>query len=135
MIFRKEIFSSILIVFLTSNFALADDDIFEQIGKELEKPKPIQEQGNYFSNLFNAMINKDSYILYKELYLSSRYSTELGQAEGRNSVGFILFRTFSGPEGQIGDLNLQFRAASYNDQFDNGEKVKRDYTDHIDDYN
>jgi hypothetical protein len=134
MIFRKEIFSSILIILLISNFALAEGDIFEEIDKSLEKPKTIQEQGNYFLNLFNAMINKDSYILYKELYLSSRYSTELGQAEGRNSVGFILFGTFSGPEGQIGDLNLQFRTAYYNDQFDHGEKMKREFTDHIDDY-
>ena len=135
MISRKEIaFSILLIIFLIGNFALADDDIFEQIDKGLEKPKTSQDQGSYLGNLFNAMTNKDSYIFYKELYSSSRYSSELGQAEGRNSVGFILFGTFSGPEGQIGDMNLQFRTAYYNDQFDHGEKMKREYTEHLDDY-
>lgn len=133
MISKKGI-SSILAIFLISNVALADGDIFEQIDKSLEKPKTTQDQGTYLGNLFTAMTNKDSYILYKELYFSSRYSTVLGQAEGRNSAGFILFGTFSGPEGQIGDMNLQFRAAYYNDQFDHGEKMKREYTEHLDDY-
>lgn len=133
MISKKGIFF-IIVMLLTSNVALADGDIFEQIDKSLEKPKTTQDQGTYLGNLFKAMTNKDSYIAYKELYFSSRYSSELGQAEGRNSVGFILFGTFSGPEGQIGDLNLQFRAAYYNDQFDHGEKMKREFTDHIDDY-
>lgn len=105
MICKKEIFLSILAVFLVSSSAKAFNDIFEEIGKGLEKPVTIKEKKSYFVNpltkifgvginLFKAMINKDSYILYKELYLSSRYSFGLEQIGGRNSTGFILFGTF-----------------------------------------
>ena len=128
--FKKVIFLSIcLSMLISNNFALAVDDIFDQIDQSLEKPKTISEQKPYLVNLFNAMTDINSYILYKEIYLSGRYSFDLGKVEGRNSAGFILFGTFSGPDGQIGDLNVQFRAAYYNDQFAYGQKMNRDYTD------
>lgn len=111
--FKKKIFLSILAIFLAGSQAKASNDILEEIGKGLEKPKLLKEKKPYLENLFRAMINKDSYILYKELYLAGRYSFDLGKIEGRNSAGFILFGTFSGPEGQIGDMNVQFRTAYY----------------------
>lgn len=129
----KEIFLGILITLLISKFTLADSDVFEEINKEMERPRIIQKKEAYWVNLFRAMMNKDSYILYKELYLSGRYSGELEEAEGRNSLGVILFGTFSGPEGQIGDMNVQFRTAYYNDQFAYGKKMGREYTEKLDD--
>lgn len=131
---RKTIFLSTSFMFFMAGFTFADNDILEEIDQGLEKPRIIQKQEPYLVSLFKAMTNKNSYIVYKELYFSSRYSTDLDQAEGRNSAGFILFGTFSGPEGQLGDMNLQFRAAYYNNQFEHGEKMPREYTDKIDDY-
>lgn len=139
-------FSLMLIVFMTGNLVWASDnpeqtgeeseDILEQIGQELGKPeiKPGEKRESYLGSLFSAMTDKDSYILYKELYLSGRYSSELEQMEGRNSLGFILFGTFSGPDGQLGDLNVQFRAAYYTDQFERGIEMGREYTEGIDDF-
>jgi hypothetical protein len=80
------------------------------------------------------MAKRDSYITYKELYVSERYSSELKQMEGRNSLGFILFGTFSGPNGQIGDMNVQFRAAYYKNQFAYGGEMKREYTENRNDF-
>jgi hypothetical protein len=134
MIPKKSIFLSLLIVVMMSSLATAEKDILEEIGSDLEKPRKTEEQKPYLLNLFRAMMRKDSYILYKELYLSSRYSFRLEQAEGRNSLGFILFGTFSGPQGQIGDMNVQFRATYYNDQFAYGKKMAREYTDRLDDF-
>ncbi len=125
------IFLAGIVILLGINSALAQDDIFEQISEGLEKPKVVQEKKNYFAALGEAVTDKRSYILFKELYLSTRYSFESKRMEGRNSAGLILFGTFSGPEGQIGDMNLQFRAAYYNDQFDHGEKMKREWTDSL----
>ncbi len=112
------------------------EDILEQIEKGLEKPETGQDKGreSYLGSLLKAMTNKDSYILYKEAYLSGRYSTEVEQAAGRNSLGFILFGTFTGPEGQLGDLNLQFRATYYNNQFEHGEKMHNEFTEGRDDF-
>jgi len=135
MSFKKVIFLGIfLTVFISNNFALADDDIFDQIDKGLEKPKATGEHKPYLVNLVNALADTKNYILYKEIYLSGHYSFELGKTEGRNSAGFILFGTFSGPEGQIGDMNVQFRTAYYNDQFTHGKKMNREYTDRSDDF-
>ena len=135
MSFKKVIFLSIfLTVFISNNFALADDDIFDQIDKGLEKPKVTREHKPYLVNLVNALADTKNYILYKEIYLSGRYSFELGKTEGRNSAGFILFGTFSGPDGQIGDMNVQFRTTYYNDQFAYGKKMNREYTDRSDDF-
>ncbi len=135
MSFKKGIILSIfLAVSMGSVLALAGDDILEQIGEGLEKPKTVEERKPYLLNLFNAMTERKNYILYKEVYLSGRYSFDLGKVEGRNSGGFILFGTFSGPDGQIGDMNVQFRAAYYNDQFDHGQKMNREYTDKSNDF-
>jgi len=123
-----------LIVFIVSDLALASDDIFDQIDKGLEKPKVTEERKPYPITLVNALADAKNYILYKEAYLSSRYSFELEKAEGRNSAGFILFGTFSGPDGQIGDMNMQFRTTYYNDQFAYGKKMNREYTDKSDDF-
>ena len=112
----------------------AGSDIFEEIGKGLEKTKIIEAKRPYLVNLFNAMTDTKSYIFYKEIYLSGRYSFDLGKTEGRNSAGFILFGTFSCPEGQIGDMNVQFRTAYYNGQFAYGKKMNREYTDTSDDF-
>ena len=130
---KKRIFAFVfLIIFLKT--ALAQEDIFEQIDKGLKKPETSQGQKPYLVDFFNAVTNPKSYIFYKEIYLSSRYSFELEQNEGRNSLGFILFGTFSGPSGQIGDMNVQFRTAYYNDQFAYGKKMPREYTDRSDDF-
>jgi len=134
MILKRTIIILIFTIFLISGSALAENDILEEIGKGLEKPESTQGRKPYLENLFKAMMNKDSYILYKELYLSGRYSFNLGKTEGRNSAGFILFGTFSGPEGQIGDMNVQFRTTYYNDQFAYGKKMSREYTDKSDDF-
>ncbi len=112
----------------------AQDDIFEQIDKGLVKPKSVAGHKPYLVNLSNALAERKNYIIYKELYMSSRYSVRLEQTEGRNSAGFILFGTFSGPEGQIGDMNVQFRTTYYNDQFAYGKKMNREYTDRSDDF-
>ncbi len=123
------------LIFVPNKMLMAQEDIFEEINSSLEKSTVKEEKKqNYFINLYDAMIKKESYILYKELYFSSRYSDELKTAEGRNSPGFILFGTFSGPNGQIGDMNVQFRASYYNNQFAYGEKMKREYTEDINDF-
>ncbi len=129
--FKKESFLIIAFVFLINNSALAQNDIFEQVSEGLEKPKVVQKKEDYLTTLVKVATDKKNYIIFKELYLSTRYSFEAKRLEGRNSAGFILFGTFSGPEGQIGDMNLQFRAAYYNDQFDHGEKMKREWTDSL----
>jgi len=119
---------------LGKSLALAQDEIFEQINKGLESPKTREERRPHLADLFEAMTNPKSYIIYKEVYFSSRYSSELKQVEGRNSLGFILFGTFSGPKGQIGDLNVQFRTAYYSNQFAFGERMAREYTEKLDDF-
>lgn len=135
MSFKKVVYLGISLALLyLGAFAFGQEDIFEQIERDLKKPQTVEEKKPYLVNLFKAMADKKSYILYKELYLSGRYSYRLEQAEGRNSLGFILFGTFSGSEGQIGDLNMQFRAAYYNNQFERGKKMSREYTDRIDDF-
>ena len=131
---EKILIGMCLIVFVASDLALANDDIFDQIDKGLEKPKVTEEHKPYLVNLVNALADTKNYILYKEIYLSGRYSFDLGKVEGRNSAGFILFGTFSGPDGQIGDMNVQFRATYYNDQFAYGQKMNREYTDKSDDF-
>ncbi len=129
MSFKRLKFIGILLsLFISSNFALAQDDIFDQIEKGLEKPKVASEHKPYLVNLVKALADTENYILYKEIYLSGRYSFDLGKVEGRNSAGFILFGTFSGPDGQIGDMNVQFRTTYYNDQFAYGQKMNREYT-------
>ncbi|MBI4650680.1 hypothetical protein HY745_05230 [Candidatus Desantisbacteria bacterium] len=128
---NKIIFIILLIILLINTMLLASDDIFDEIGNELGKKETAKEDKPYFINLFDAIKNKESYILYKEIYSSNRYSSQLKEAEGRNSLGFILFGTFSGPRGQIGDMNVQFRAAYYNNQFAYGEKMPREYTDNL----
>lgn len=133
--FKKEVFLIIfLTVFMGKTLALAQDEIFEQINKGLESPKTIEVRRSYWGSLFKAMANTKSYIIYKEIYLSNRYSLGLKQAEGRNSLGFILFGTFSGPKGQIGDMNVQFRTAYYSNQFASGERMGREYTEKLDDF-
>lgn len=119
---------------LFGGIAFAQEDVFEQIGKGLEKPKAIEERKPYLINLFNSMADRENYILYKEAYLSGRYSFGLDNIEGRNSLGFILFGTFSGSEGQIGDMNVQFRTTYYNDQFAFGKKMPREYTERLNDF-
>lgn len=141
--FRIILSGLLIFVIVFGNIGFASDDILEDIGADLEKPKVSEKQKAepYFSrsdqflkNLFKAMGKRDNYIIYKELYISERYSSELGQMEGRNSLGFILFGTFSGPEGQLGDMNVQFRAAYYSNQFAFGEKMKREYTENLNDF-
>ncbi len=133
--FKRIVFLSLFIAFFSiSALVLAQEDIFEQVDQGLEKPKAKAESGPYLVNLFKAMADKSNYILYKEVYSSGRYSSELGKVEGRNSVGLILFGTFSGPEGQIGDMNVQFREAYYNDQFAFGQKMNREYTEKSNDW-
>ncbi len=132
---RKITLSFILIAFLLIAVAWGNDDIFEQVGQGLGKSKlAVEERKPYLVNLFKAMADTQNYILYKEIYFSGRYSSGLGDVEGRNSLGFILFGTFSGPEGQIGDMNVQFRAAYYNDQFAFGKKMNREYTEKSNDW-
>lgn len=130
----KETFILSFCLVLFGGIAFAQEDVFEQIGKGLEKPKAIEERKPYLVNLFNSMTDRKNYILYKEAYLSGRYSFGLDNTEGRNSLGFILFGTFSGPEGQIGDMNVQFRTTYYNDQFAFGKKMAREYTERLNDF-
>ncbi len=130
----KQIFLVILAVFLANNSALAQNDIFEQVSEGLQKPKVAQKKEDYLSTFVKAVTDKKNYILYKELYASTRYSAQVEKFEGRNSAGFILFGTFSGPDGQIGDLNVQFRTAYYNDQFDYGIKMTRDWLSNLDQF-
>ncbi|MFH1094300.1 MAG: hypothetical protein V1739_09165 [Candidatus Omnitrophota bacterium] len=132
---KKEILLGVLlIIFITNGLSLASDDIFDQINNGLEKTKMAEEHKPYLGNLVNALVDSKNYILYKEIYLSGRYAFELGQAEGKNSAGFILFGTFSGPDGQIGDMNVQFRTTYYNDQFAFGQEMNREYTEKSNDW-
>ncbi|MEW6087534.1 MAG: hypothetical protein AB1498_04460 [bacterium] len=141
--FKTILSGFLMLIFIFGKPGLASDDVLEEIGADLERPKAVEKQKAepYFSrsdqflkNLFKAMARRDSYIIYKELYLSERYSSELEQMEGRNSLGFILFGTFSGQRGQIGDMNVQFRAAYYNNQFAYGSKMGREYTEGRNDF-
>jgi len=128
------IFLYTTIIFHFTSSVLASYDVFDEISRSLEKPEAHQKQSFYPIDVFKALVDRDSYILYKELYLSSYYSTELRQIGGRNSIGIIIFGTFSGPKGQIGDANVQCRATYYNNQFIHGIKMGREYTEGLNDF-
>jgi len=129
-----KIILNVLIILLASNLVFASDDILDEINKGLDKPQTTQDQGSYPINFLKAITDKNSYIFYKELYLSGYYSSVLEQAAGRNSAGFILFGTFSGPRGQIGDMNMQFRATYYNNQFTHGIKMGNEKAEELNDF-
>ncbi|MDO8536252.1 MAG: hypothetical protein Q7S30_04510 [Candidatus Omnitrophota bacterium] len=131
---KRLLVATFVIISGAVNFVFADDDIFESIDKSLKEPVSVESRQSYPVSLVNAIGDKKSYILYKEVYASTRYSTQVEKFEGRNSLGFILFGTFSGPDGQIGDLNVQFRTAYYNDQFDYGIKMTRDWLSNLDQF-
>jgi hypothetical protein len=130
----KKIVQSILIMLLASSIVFASDDILDEIDKGLDKPQTIQDQGSYPINFLKAVTDRKNYIIYKELYLSGNYSSVLEQVAGKNSVGFILFGTFSGPRGQIGDMNMQFRTTYYNNQFTHGVKMGNEWTEGLNDF-
>lgn len=106
----------------------SQDDLYKEIEKGLEAPKASSTKVPYLLDFAHAFTQPKNYTAYKEVYLSGRYSFDLGKVEGRNSLGFLLFGTFSGSEGQLGDLNVQGRVAYYNNQFSHGKLEPREYT-------
>jgi hypothetical protein len=116
---------------LATAHSFTQEEIFQQIEKGLEKPQQAEKRTPYITDLFSSVSQTKNYTAYKELYLSGRYSCDLNKIEGRNSLGFLLYGTFPGSEGQLGDLNVQGRATYYNNQFDHGELMPRDYTRHL----
>jgi hypothetical protein len=125
---KKIVFLFSVFTLIGTGFVFSQDKIFEQIEKGLEKPKSQEKKTPYITDLFSSITQKKNYTAYKELYLSGRASCDLGKTEGRNSVGFLLYGTFPGSEGQLGDLNVQGRATYYNDQFAHGQMMPREYT-------
>lgn len=105
---------------LSQALAFSQEDVFEEIGKSLERPTNTEKREHFLSDFFSSITQANNYIAYKEVYLSGRYSDDLNKIAGRNSLGFLLFGSFPGAEGQLGDLNVQGRAAYYNDQFAHG---------------
>lgn len=128
MICSRFFFFSCVVFVGVNAFSPAQDEFFERVGKELESSQPVVPKASYFSEWAHALSQKNNYTAYKELYLSGRYSCDLGRMEGRNSLGFLLFGSFPGAEGQLGDLNVQGRATYYNNQFNHGELMPREYT-------
>lgn len=120
-------------LFFLETSSFAEDDIFEKIEGSLRSaPKVSQEKReHYLSEFFSSIANSDNYIGYKEIYLSGLYSHDLHKVGGRNSLGFLLYGTFPGHEGQLGDLNIQGRATYYSNQFAHGELMPNEYTRHI----
>lgn len=118
--------------FLGHVSAFSQDDIFEQIEGGLYNPTPPKEKREHaLSEFFSSLMNSDNYIGYKEVYLSGLYSQDLEKVAGRNSLGFLLYGTFSGSQGQLGDMNIQGRATYYSNQFAHGELMPNEYTRHI----
>lgn len=109
-------------------FISSQEDIFEEIGRGLEQPKNTEKRPHYLIDFFSSITQANNYTAYKEVYLSGRYSDDLHKIAGRNSLGFLLFGTFSGTEGQLGDLNVQGRATYYNDQFTHVELMPAEGT-------
>jgi hypothetical protein len=108
------------------------DDFFEQIQKDLERPSKHTQKKPPLTEFIHSIARADSYLGYKEIYLSGRNSQELDKTEGRNSLGFLLFGTYAGTEGQLGDLNIQGRATYYSRQFTHGKMMPREYTKKLD---
>lgn len=115
----------------TSESFFSQDNVFEELEQSLKAPKKTETKTPYFVDLFSSMSQSKNYVAYKEVYLSGRYSCDLNRVEGRNSLGFLLYGTFPGSEGQLADLNVQGRAAYYNNQFSHGMLMPREYTQHL----
>jgi hypothetical protein len=119
--FLKQISLSIFVFLSVPSLIFPQDDVFEEIGRGLEQPKSIERKPGYLSDFFSSVTDAKNYVAYKEVYLSGKYSCDLKKIAGRNSLGFLLFGTFPGQEGQLGDLNVQGRAAYYNNPFSHGQ--------------
>lgn len=117
---KKGLVFFFIFLVVCSKALFSQEDIFEEIGKGLAQPQITEKRRSYLSDFFASCTQPDTYVAYKELYLSGQYSDDLHKMAGRNSVGFLLFGTFSGSEGQLGDVNVQGRATYYNNLFTHG---------------